>query len=457
MKSIPHSLILFTLLIAGGPSYGQDLEPVEYSWANPAFQERFLGTFGVLSDIEPRLSPAEQEFLREKVLPLVQSKPEEAARLVSARLEESTSPALYFILGNILLQQNQLESARQNLHRALSLFPDFRRAHRSMALLEVREDQYAQSIPHWIKVIRLGGGDDQSYGLLGYAYLQEAHWIPAVRAFENALLYRPDSQDLRRGLVHALTQSQQSEAASSIVKDLLDEDPTDPQLWRLLANFHLEQDQLHQTAAALEVASRMAPTSADTLFLLGGVYTSLGIPSRALAAYERLLQIPASRIEFAEAFRPVEILLQQRQWKEAMRYAALLRETFGRDLDSEQSNLVNAAIATARLYENPTPELAKTAENYADLFPLNGLLHLALGDYLVEADRVDEAFLAYRRSASTDDFRYEAKLRLANLLVTEQRYDEAILLFRELQEIQYNRRVAAFLARLEELQLSEGS
>ncbi|MBC2603639.1 tetratricopeptide (TPR) repeat protein [Puniceicoccus vermicola] len=457
MKFYFSTITLLLLCILTGKSLAQNLQPEEYSWDNPEFRERFVGSYGVLSDVEPRLTSEEQTFLRETVLPLLQENPQEAGSIVAAKLSESTSPALYFILGNILLEQNQIDPARQNLQRALSLFPDFRRAHRSMALLEVRANNYSQSIPHWIKVIQLGGGDDQSYGLLGYAYLQEGDWTPAARAFENAILYRPESRDLRRGLVHSLIQSNQSEEAAEMVQKLLDEDPEDPQLWRLLANFYLEEENLPQTAAALEVAVRIAEPTPDTLFLLGGVYTSLGLPQKALSAYERVLQLPSNNIDFEEAFRPVEILLQQRLWEEAIRYSGLLRSHYGRDLNSEQSNRINAAIATSRLYVNPTPQIAETAQAYTEVFPLDGLLHLALGDYLSKNDQIEEALLAYRRSAATEEFQYEAKLRLANLLVTEERYDEAIRLLRELQEIQYNNRVATFLARLEELQLSSGS
>ena len=454
--AIIQSILLFLVFIATA-TQAQDLQPQEYTWDNPEFRERFIASFGVEGDVEPSLSQTEQEFLQEEILPLLPNDPGAAISALSAQLNESASPALYFILGNIFLQEDQTDKARQNLQRALSLFPDFLRAHRSMALLEVREERYPESVPHWIRVIRLGGGDDQSYGLLGYAYLQNSQWAPALRSFENALIFRPDSRDLRRGLVHALIQSQQAEEAYEIVVGLLDEDPEDPQLWRLLANFYLEQEDFERTAGALEVAARINEPSIDTLYLLGSVYTNLSLPTKALAAYERIFELPGDEIDFEDAFRPVTIFLNQRQWKEAIRYAALLRTYYGRDLNSDQSNRVNAAIATARLYENPTPAIADTAETYAELFPLDGLLQLSIGDYWAESQQIEKAILAYRRSAATEEFTYEAKLRLANLLVTEERYSEAIRTLRELQQMRFNERIAAFLARLEELQLSDGT
>ena len=451
MKSLLSTLLVFFLTLSSGKVCGQSLRLEEYTWDNPAFRESFVGTFGIRSEIEPRLTPSDQDFLRETVLPLIEKNPTEAAQRVSARLNDSTSPVLYFILGNIQLQQNQTERARQSLDRALSLFPDFRRAHRSLALLEIREGDYDEAIPHWIEVIRLGGGDDQSYGLLGYSYLQQGQWTAATRSLENALVFRPDSRDIRRGLVHALTQSGRPESAKELVESLLTEDADDPQLWRLLANLHLENGDLKKTAATLEVAVRMTDPLPDTLFLLGGVYSSLGLPEKALAAYEKLLQLPATGIDFETAYRPVDILLSQRLWDETIQYASSLRSFFGRDLDSEQSNRVNASLVTASLFLNPDPAGIERAQEYAQVFPLNGLLHLAIGESLTQEDRIEEAILYLRRAAASEEHRYEGKLQLANLLVSEERYGEAISLLRELQEMQYNDRVAAFLSRLEEM------
>lgn len=443
---------LFLLLFLAGSLNAQTLRPEEYSWSNPTFREQFAATYGVHSEVEPRISTEEQTFLRETVLPLIMDDPAQAVAIVSQKVGETGSPALYFVLGNLFLQQNQLAAAQQNLQRAVSLFPKFRRAYRSLALLEVRANRYPESIPYWLKVIRLGGADDQSYGLLGYAYLQQAQWTAATGAFENALVYRPDSRDLRRGLVHALTQSGQPEEAATLVEDLLNEDAEDPQLWNLLANFHLANDELRETAAALEVSVRLNGPQVESLLLLGNVYTSLGLPAKALAAYERVLDIPRSNLSFEDAFTPIEILLEQRLWNEVESYTGILRSAYGHDLTSEQQNLLNASLVTARLHTAPTPELAETAESYAAVFPLDGLLQLALGDYYAAEKQTEMALLTFRRASSVPEFSYEAKLRLANLLVTQERYSEAIQLLRELQESQYSTRIEAFLNRLEEFQ-----
>ena len=107
----------------------------EYTWDNPDFQKRFIATYGVISPVEPRLSPEDSQFLRDVILPVIEDRPERAREALQDRLRETTSPALYFVLGNINLQRGNLEEARKNLQIALRRFPDFLRAHRSMALV----------------------------------------------------------------------------------------------------------------------------------------------------------------------------------------------------------------------------------------------------------------------------------------------------------------------------------
>ncbi len=421
----------------------------EYTWDNPVFRERFTGSYGVLSGVEPAMDSEDRAFLRERILPLIAEEPGEAHRLLAERLRESASAPFYFLLGNLDLEQGNLESARKNLQAALGLYPDFRRARLSLALLEFRADDPVAAVPHLREVIRLGGGDDQTYGLLGYAYLQEGYWTAAARAFENALVHRPRSADLRRGLAHAYLQTSRTAEAAEVIRKLLAEDPGDSQLWELLANRHLAEGDMVRTAAALEAAERLAGASPERLLLLGGVYSGLGLPEQASSAYGRLLDLPVSELSFEDALEPLSLMLDQREWARAEDYGRRLREHFGRDLDASQANRVNAGLAVAQLNLRPSEAAARTVSGYATHFPMDGLLFLSLGDYQAANGAVSDALLSYRRAAEDGHLRYEALLRLANLLVAEGRYGEAVTRFRELQEIQYRTEVARFIGRLE--------
>lgn len=436
------------ILVVGCPLNAQPYTLEEYTWDNPAFQKKFLATFGVISPVEPRLSPEDSQFLREEILPLIEENPEAARKALTDRLQDTTSPALHFVLGNIYLQRGDLQGARENLRIALRRFPDFLRAHRSMALVYVRSGDFIGAIPHWREVLRLGGGDDQSYGLLGYALLEKGQWNAAALAFQNALLYQPDSRDFRRGMVQALLQTGRDAEASELLQDLIEEDPDNPDYWKLLANLQLGEGLLPEAAAALEVAMGLGDSQRSTYLLSGNIYLNLGLPQKALYAYQRALDAGPSDLSFEEVQPALDNLVQRSHWNEVEKYAQSLRNYFGRDLDSEEINRINAAVAIARLSTQPSPEIAETTRLYANHFPMDGRLQMALGRYYQDSGQTENALLSLRRAAQVENQRSEALLTLANLLVRERRYEEALQYLHRLQELEYSRQVADYIERL---------
>ena len=81
------ALLALPLLLRAEPV---DLRPEEYSWDNPGFRERFAGTYGVLSPVEPQISPEESRFLREEILPRIAADPGEA--VTPSSRSDSPSP-----------------------------------------------------------------------------------------------------------------------------------------------------------------------------------------------------------------------------------------------------------------------------------------------------------------------------------------------------------------------------
>jgi tetratricopeptide (TPR) repeat protein len=153
-------------------------------WNDPGFQKAFVGSYGINADIEPRVTPEEVEIL-EKIRPLmgsVETLPK-AESTLKKNLKPESSAMLDFTLANIQFQQGKLADALANYQVAVSTtkFPSFRRAHRNIGLIHVREGRYEESIKAFTKMIELGGGDGYSYGLLGFAYASKQDGLPGSR------------------------------------------------------------------------------------------------------------------------------------------------------------------------------------------------------------------------------------------------------------------------------------
>lgn len=340
------SIAVFTQTLLAFMETAYPLE--EYTWKNPDFRQRFLGSYGVLMQVEPTLSAEDSRFLREVVLPQIERDPEEVKQRIAARLRQDMSAPLLFVLGNIHLERGETREAISNLQRAVSLYPDFRRAHRSLALAYLREEDYASSLPHWRRVIALGGGDDQSHGLLAYALLQSGHWQGAARAFELALIFNPNSEDLLRGLAHARIQAGDGVLAAGVIQELVDRYPEKADYWKLLANLRLDRADHAAAAAALEVAHHLGGATPGSLNLLGNLYLNLELPVQAVQAYMAVFDLGLPDSTFEELLTPVGALIDRGHWSETAQFVDALQGAFGHDLDARQINRLNAYRAIDR-------------------------------------------------------------------------------------------------------------
>ena len=131
--------------------------------------------------------------LYEAIEPFWQSNPARAIELARKGLTQQSNAAFDFLLGSLYYTQNDYRNAATYLQSALQKFPDFRRAHRNLALIHIQQERYDPAIRHLLRVIELGGGDGQSYSMLAYAYLNTEHYQSALSAYQLARMFLPNS------------------------------------------------------------------------------------------------------------------------------------------------------------------------------------------------------------------------------------------------------------------------
>ena len=146
------------------------LPPQELAlWRDPAFQQRFRDSYLAVTDIEPKLDDDEREQMQTVLETIAKDQMDQAATLL-AKLRVDGKNAVYdFMLGNIHFQREELEPALACYRAAVERFPRFRRAWHNLARIHARRGEFAQAVPALSRVIELGGGDADTYGLLGYA------------------------------------------------------------------------------------------------------------------------------------------------------------------------------------------------------------------------------------------------------------------------------------------------
>src|SRR5678815_4507917 len=98
-------------------------------------QKAFLGSYGVNSDVEPPIGPADRTLL-EKVWPLLSTDPDGAAKLILAARKPDSTAQLDLVLGHIAFQAHRRAEAEAHFRDAVTKFPSFRRAWRNLGLIQ---------------------------------------------------------------------------------------------------------------------------------------------------------------------------------------------------------------------------------------------------------------------------------------------------------------------------------
>jgi predicted Zn-dependent protease len=443
--------------------------PEEFSWKNPEFVKRFLGSYGVDTEIEPKLSEDDS-----KVMVSVQQLASEddmagAVEVLEKNIKFESSAALDYTLGNFKFQQDKQGEAIQHYVDAVRKFPRFRRAHKNLGLVQVQQGKYQDAIPSIVKSIELGSEGADTYGLLAYCYLNTDKFSSALDAYSRALLYKPTSMDLRQGKAQALLNVEDYKGAIALFDELISEKPDEAQFWGFQANAFLAVEQTENAAANLEIIRRMGQANADQLLLLGDLHMNHNAPFLAVTCYlDAIAQ--DKKPTFEKALRAGQILASYRHWEDSEKYFKAFQPLYNEEFSDNQKVEILNLEAQIKLGLGQDAEAAAILKKIVISDPLNGRALIQLGQFLIqEAKSLDEeaANLAtadaqpkrdqaveleaeaigyYESAAKVDKFRVEALTQHAQVLVVRRKeYAAAVKLLEEAQRIKYRENVDSYL------------
>lgn len=432
------------LLVANGKPFSlTDTHP-----NSPEFRARFLGSFGINAAIEPEINRSDMP-LYESVAPFLQQNPEKAIQLVLKGIDSESNAAFDFLVGSLYYsEQNYVESERY-LEQAIEKFPDFRRAHRNLSLVYVQQAAFSKAIPHLLTVIRLGGGDGQSYSMLGYCYLSQEKYVSALSAYRMARMFISDSADVRRGEAQCLLMMDQLDSAIALFGELVSEFPEETDYWLFQANSYLAKQQFTEAIANLEIAHSIEPGTWETHKLLAELYIDQGMTKLALLNYESALaanpNIPADN-----ALDPLRQLIQRSLYSEAFKYLQMLdtelQSVFSQQLEVEKKVLT----AQLEIHAGDSEKGLQQLEEILEIDPLNGDALLTVADYQVSRSAFPEAEFYYERASSINEFQVDSLIGLARIAVQQDRFMKALGYLRKAQAIQPRGDIERYIASIED-------
>jgi tetratricopeptide (TPR) repeat protein len=413
----------------------------ENSWSNPAFVQRFLGSYGFDTEVTPSIT-SEEKTVFEAIAPLIAGNPAQAIAQLQLALKPESSAALLYTLANLQFQSGNLPAAEKHYREAIGKFPNFLRAYKNLGVVFIQTNRYAEALPLLLKTVELGGQGADVFGLLAYSYLNTGNSVAALRAYEQALFFDPESRDWRMGRVQCLMNLRRYEEAVGVIEDLVEKFPNQKDLLMLQANAYIARDQPQDAAATLEILRASRAASPTALSLLGDIYLNFNQPDLALGAYQEALMLkdlgPDRLLRIARRLASVSA------WSQLDDYLATLdRQAAGKLVPADEIEILNLKAQSDLAQQRNEPAAAKLAL-VVERDPLNGKALLLLADYYWKKGDIERAELHFERAAKIATVAPDALVQHARMSVSIREFKKAETLLGKSQLLKPQAHIAQY-------------
>jgi len=436
------SFILSSLTLLAQPG-GIPTSSSEF-FSDPEWRKGFLGSYEILAQVEPSISPEERELLQD-VLELMQNNINAAVVRLQTEVNESSSAALNFILANLQFQNGNTQAAIAQYQAAIEKEKSFLRAHKNLGLMFIQDNQLKEGVKHLSRSIELGAREARAYGLLGYSFLNMENPVAAEKAYSSAIIMEPENKQWKLGLLQALMNQQNYGAALSTAKVLLEQDPEDVSLWKIQANALIGMNEPLKAANALEVARLLGEKSPAVLSLLGDIYMNQQMYGLARDTYLYSLNHNRDARDFTGFLRAARLLYRTQNYNESQEVVNALGEKFT-DAEIAREDELELLTLKAQLQRKlgEEEEAAKTLESIVERDGTRGEALIELAEYYWSNEQQELALIKLDQAASLEKYRFDALVKKAQLLVSRRNYDDAVSLLRQALELKQSPRIERF-------------
>src|SRR5258708_2819694 len=290
--------------------------------------------------------------------------PEAVKQLEDAAAQPTRTQQTLIALGNLYQLSDQFAKAEQVYTQAIPLDKDNMEPRRGLAWLYVRMGKRDRAEEAFRKIEELRPKDPESRAALGSYYLAMHEWGKAIPELLRAV--QADKKDLfnKQRLAAAYLLSGQIENAGKLIKQLLDNDPSNSQTCLLAGIAALQSGRLEEAIEKLHV-SMLNKESAMAQFFLGAAEDRKGNERQAQAAMTRALHIDptllGARLWLAEYWL--------RQSSPLSAISLLEKDPFAKRPNAVSQLLKARAYAALGNYEGANRELALVREQNPLLVP----------------------------------------------------------------------------------------
>ena len=316
-------------------------------------------------------------------------------------------PVLFNIKGACYADLGQLDVAVTNYKEAITIKPDYAKAHFNLAGSLHDLGQLETAVQSYQKAIEIDASYTEAYNNLGNVYQELKQVDSAVQSYQKALEIKPDYVAAQYSLGNTFMELGQLEEAVKSYKAAL---KLKPDFVEAINNLGITFFKLHQLDDAIrsyERAIALDPDFADAHNNIGIVFSELGQLDEAIMSYKAAITL---QFDYAEAHYNLGLIFHDLKRLDEATQSYKTAIAFQSDYADAHYNLgilyhdvgqLKMAIDSIKMAIKINPENADTHKYLGNTFQSNG--------------QIDEAIKCYEKALSINPFHADAHRNLSTI------------------------------------------
>ena len=265
----------------------------------------------------------------------------------------------------------------------------------------------------------------------------------------------PDNGNWKMLLIRTFFKQERYASVAAMTGQMLKKDPGNAELWKLQANAYVGLGKPMKAAENFEVLDGMGQSTVPTMTLLANIYTNQGLHDTAVGAYVRALEMARAEEKntndlLSQMLRGAKVLASQGAYGPTKKMISEVDRIMGEDIDEAQKAEWLKIRARVAVSEGSTGDEIEVLKQIVKLNPLDGEALILLGKASSRKNDVEQSIFYFERAAQIEAFAAQAMIQHARVLAKERRFEEAIKLLKDADQIEPNEKVRQFIKDLEQ-------
>ncbi|QDG53970.1 tetratricopeptide repeat protein [Persicimonas caeni] len=339
-------------------------------------------------------------------------------------------PQVYLELADTYMRYDMRDKARKAYERLVRLDPKNESYILSLGEFYYRESELDKAKKTWKKILRSRLSKAEAHALLGETYAEHGMIDKGIEEYKKAIELAPDDLTIRRGVAINYEQArrfQQAIDAWSHIMEKAEEPEMRAEARGRIIGIYQQQGRLRSKMRDFAKAFEADEPDEESGYFLAEAHLKRKEYEEAEAVYSKLIKLDDEESkEDVEAFEALLRIYEQTGDKKksiaVLEKMAELRPKLAREYFHRIAEL------SLELYQDD--KAVQYAMRAVEQNPDDATAHARLGDVYREMQRLEAAAKEYRVAIDLDPRAFDHTMKLAELLMELQQYEEAEELYR---------------------------